>query len=218
MDGNNKLVFSLRHPFTFSFIGPSMSGKTTTLLDLLERRREIMDVEFDRIIYIYTEDQFLFKQFKARNPDVMFTKDMNVLNDIDGCKSTLIFLEDKMLDIIGKDNEEVVSLFIKGAHHKNCSVILLLQNAFAKNLRTISINTIYTALFSNPRDKSSVSFLGRQIFPGRSNYFSDSYEKAVSKPYTYLFCDFHQQTNNLFRIRSSIFPTKECEVYVPKLD
>ena len=123
-----------------------------------------------------------------------------------------------MIDFMGKENNLIVDLSIKGSHHRNMSVILLLQNAFARNMRSSSINQTYLALFNNPRDKIFVSNLSKQIYPGRPKFLPDAYEKAVSKPFNYLFMDFNQLTNNLYRIRSCLYPTKECQVYTPKIN
>jgi hypothetical protein len=141
---------------------------------------------------------------------------MEVVKDItfkDG--KTLIVFDDKIMDFVGKENEEIVEWFVKGAHHRGCSVIVLLQNAFAKNMRTVSINSFYHAHFNNPRDRSTIMSLGKQTFPGKPKFLCDAYEKAVVKPFGYLFLDFHQLTNDSFRVRSTVFPTQDCLVFVP---
>ena len=61
---DNRLLFQLRHPFIFTVVGPTMSGKTKFVLDLIERQKEIVSDTFDKVIYIYTEDQPLYEEFK----------------------------------------------------------------------------------------------------------------------------------------------------------
>jgi len=177
-----------------------------------------MSVKFDKIIYVYTEDQHLFDEYKKRHSDVLFTKNMEIVQEVTGDEKTLIIFDDKMLDFVGKENEEICSWFIRGSHHKNSSVIVLLQNAFAKNMRTVAINSIYMIYMNAPRDKSTISNLGKQIYPGKKAFLVEAYEDAVSKPYGYLLFDFHQQTNNNYRVRNSIFPTNDCKVYIPRPD
>ena len=216
---DNRLSFQLRHPFSFSLIGPSQSGKTTFVLDLIERHEEIVSVKFDRIIYIYTEDQPLYDEFKKKHPNVIFTKDMEFVTEIRYSEEkTLIVFDDKILDFIGKENEVITDFCVKGSHHRNISVIILLQNAFAKNLRTCSINSTYACFFLNPRDRGSISTLSKQIYPGKPGFLADAYEKAVSRAFGYLMFDFHMLTNNKYRVRNSLYPTRECEVYIPATD
>jgi len=217
---SNQVLFALRHPFTFSVVGPTFSGKTNLVLELIERRREIINQPIDRIIYIYTEDQEIFHEFKQKHPIMEFTTDMSILDDItytNQLKCLLIF-DDKLLDFCGKENEDIIYWFTMGAHHRNCSVILLLQTAFAKSLRTVAINSMYLLLLNNSRDKSTIWSLGKQIYPHRGKFLPEAYERAVSKPFGYLFFVFHVLDNNKYRVRSSIYPTPDCEIYVPRTE
>ena len=94
-------------------------------------------------------------------------------------------------------------------HHYNCFTVFLCQNLFnAKNdLRTLSINTQYMVLFNNPRDRSAVANLAKQIFPGRSHMLNKAYRMATSEtPYGYLLLDFQQKQKDKIRLRSHIFP------------
>ena len=210
---DNRLLFSFRHPFTAIIVGPTMSGKTQITLELIARRREIISEEFDGIYYVYTEYQSIFDQFKKKHPEVTFTSRMEDLDSIKG--KGLIIFDDKMVEFMGEENAAITKWFIRGAHHKGCSIIMLMQNAFAKNMRTCAINSIYSIYLNNPRDKSTIVNLGKQIYPGRPRFLAEAYEDAVSRPYGYLLLNFHQQTNNLYRVRSSIYPTPDCKVYVP---
>lgn len=214
-ESDNRLLFQLCHPFTATIIGPTMSGKTKLTLEIIEKRREIMSVDFDYVIYVYTENQPIFKDFHEKHPEVVFTSNMEEVDNYIGKGKCLIIFDDKMAEFEGEENQEITKWFIRGAHHKSCSIIVMLQNAFAKNMRTCSINSIYSILLNNPRDKSTIINIGKQTHPGRPRFLAEAYEDAVSTPYGYLFFDFHQKTNNQFRIRNSVFPTRDCKVYVP---
>ena len=95
----NQITFELRHPFTASIVGPTMSGKTNITLELLERRLEIMG-DFDKIIYVYAEYQKLFDIFKKKHPEVIFTNSMSELDKTDGTKKCQLIFDDKMLDFL----------------------------------------------------------------------------------------------------------------------
>ena len=76
----------------------------------------------------------------------------------------------------------VMEIFTTNSHHKNISVIYVAQNIFcnAKNSRTISLNCQYMILTNSPRDRLQVKILGKQMFPGDTKYFADSYNDAVT--------------------------------------
>jgi hypothetical protein len=68
----------------------------------------------------------------------------------------------------GKD-KRISDRFTKGSHHRNLSIIYIVQNIFhqGKEMRNISLNAHYIVLFKTPRDKQQIYMLARQINPGR---------------------------------------------------
>ena len=86
-------------------------------------------------------------------------------------KRNLIVFDDQMIDA-GKD-KRIVHLFTSGSHHRNLSVIYIVQNLFhqGKGSRSISLNSHYLVLFKNPRDKLQVLTLAKQMYPGRTEFF-----------------------------------------------
>ena len=69
----------------------------------------------------------------------------------------------------------------------------------------MSLNTQYLVLFKSPRDKQQISILARQMYPNRSHYFIEQYEKATQRPHGYLFVDLKQSTSEEDRLKSNIF-------------
>ena len=65
------------------------------------------------------------------------------------------------------NNNQIRNLFTKGSHHRNLSVIYLLQNVFhqGKINQTVSWNCKYLVLFNNPRDKMQIMTLAKQMSP-----------------------------------------------------
>ena len=52
-------------------------------------------------------------------------------------------------------------------------------------------------LFNNPRDRSAVAHLAKQIFPGRVGILNKAYREAVNgRSHGYLLLDFHQQQDD----------------------
>ena len=64
----------------------------------------------------------------------------------------------------------IAQAFTQKQHHRNLSVILILQNLYShgKVMRNVHVNTEYVVLFRNPRDKSQFGHLARQLKPKHS--------------------------------------------------
>ena len=82
-------------------------------------------------------------------------------------------------------DKPIVNLFTRGSHHRNLSVIYIVQNLFhqGKGSRSISLNSHYLVFFKNPRDKLQILTLAKQMYPGQTNFFLNQYEEAVKRPF-----------------------------------
>ena len=117
------------------------------------------------------------------------------------------------------DEKLVGSLFTKKSHHRNISIIFLVNNLYfrgLKNMRDISLNTHFTVLMRSARDRSSVVTLARQMFAGNYKYLLDAFDDATKTPYSYLLIDSKPSTPNPLRLRSKIFPGETTVCYLPK--
>ena len=172
-----------------------------------------------RIMYFYKRWQPLYDEIMKHMPDIEFTQGIpyNIKDDnyFDTKFPTLFILDDQMRD--SAKSSDICELFTEGSHHRNLSVICLVQNMFyqGKESRTMSLNTQYLVLFKSPRDKQQISILARQMYPNRSHYFIEQYEKATQRPHGYLFVDLKQSTSEEYRLKSDIFhiiPDREHQI------
>jgi len=205
--------FHVPHPGTMCICGVTGSGKTRLVLEIIKRRKELFSVPIDKVLYIYSDFQPIFADLQ--DVEVTFS---NSLVDIEGIIAGphLVVIDDHMDTIEkGPHNELIKRFFIKHSHHRNISVVLILQNPFAKGLRDINLNTQTLILFDNPRDKSVINYIARQICPGRTKFLSDAYQRAVStREFGYLVMDLHPQNRKYkYWVRSDLFPSSTCEVY-----
>jgi hypothetical protein len=69
-------------------------------------------------------------------------------------------------------------------------------------------------MFKNPRDRSQISFLARQMYPKQSKFLEEAYLDATNIPHGYLFIDLKQTTPNELRILTNVF--SKTLFYVPK--
>ena len=93
----------------------------------------------------------------------------------------MIILDDLMVEA-GKD-PRITDLYTKGSHHRNLSVVTLMQNFFGPGTKTIRRNAQYIVLFDMPADRLEITTIARQMFPGRQQSFLSVYDKAVSDKY-----------------------------------
>jgi hypothetical protein len=115
-------------------------------------------------------------------------------------------------------DKSIFSLFTIDSHHKNISVFFLTQNLFSqgKYSRTISLNCQYIILMNNPRDRSQINYLAKQVFPTNSKFLVESYIDATSQKHGYLLLDFKQDTDNSMRVQTGILPNETRIVYQVK--
>ena len=107
--------------------------------------------------------------------------------------ATLIVLDDLMNFAY---STKVSQLFTKGSHHRNISLVLITHNLFHQDpsSRDISLNTKYIVAFKNPRDKTQLVHLARQVYPGNISSFHKTYLDICKDPHSYLFLDLTQLT------------------------
>ncbi|KAK3106066.1 hypothetical protein FSP39_011921 [Pinctada imbricata] len=205
-----KESFKFQHPFTMIVAGPTMSGKTTWVKDLLILNQVMIKPSPTRIIWLYKRWQPMYDVIKKMiHPPVHFIQGLpsNIQHNdfINPKEYNLLIMDDIQRDASG--NQDVCELFTEGAHHRNLSVICLMQNIFnkGKENRTISLNSQYLVLFKNPRDQLQISVLARQMYPGKTKTILDAYNRAIEKPFGYLVVDLKQTTQESERLQTDIF-------------
>ena len=203
------MMESFKHPFTCLIAGPTGSGKTVLLLEILQNRQKMITPEPDRIIYCYKRYQSFFDKHKY----IEFHEGLVDIDELDTNQNNIVIIDDLMAQ--SEQDKSVLDLFTVDSHHKNISVFFLSQNLFSqgKYMRTISLNCHYIILMNNPRDRSQINYLARQIFPTHSKFLVESYIDATSSQYGYLFLDFKQETDNELRVQTGILPNQTRIVY-----
>ncbi|GFX22135.1 uncharacterized protein TNCV_3054891 [Trichonephila clavipes] len=199
---------NLKHPFSMMICGPSNSGKTFFVRRILETK--LIKPFPPKIIWCYGIYQKLFEKMS----DIEFHE--GIPSGVENITNALIIIDDLMNEV--GDDKKLSNLFTKGSHHRDISVIFILQNIFCKGkqIRNISLNTSYLCCFKNVTDKQQISCLARQMYPSQSKFLLESYDDATKVPYGYLFIDLKPETNERLRIRTSIFPGDKNIVYVPR--
>lgn len=208
------------HPFSCILAGPSNSGKSFFVKKMLEHAGRVLTVMPNNIVWCYSCWQPLYKEMLNKYPFITFMDTLpDTFNDermFPTNKVNLVIVDDLMDSACKSD--EIEKAFTKYVHHRNLSIIYIVQNVFCqgKASRTITLNTKYMVLFKNPRDKLQIAILARQMYPGKSKFFLEVFEDATRKPFGYLVVDLNNTTPEAYRLRTDIFPPDWTTVYCEK--
>ena len=196
------------HPFTSVIAGPTGCGKTQWVKRFVNHLEYLVDPSPTRVIWSYGEWQ---SAYQSLPPYVELMEGLPSL-PLQSVEPLLLIIDDQMHDV----NPDVTRLFTKGSHHRNISVIYIVQNLFDKNKehRTISLNAHYLIIFKNPRDNSQIVHLAKQMYPGEVDYVRESFRLATDQAHGYLVVDLKQCTPDNLRLRSYLFPGEVQQVYI----
>lgn len=133
---------SLRTNFTLTCAGPTGSGKTTWLGNLIRCAPTLYDVPPGPFYYFYKIWQDKFAEME-RDYGVHFVEGICSMNwlrkHIKPRENATIIIDDLARDL----SQDTAEIFGVGAHHFGCNVCFVTQNLFEKNpaFRNISLNS-----------------------------------------------------------------------------
>lgn len=208
-----------KHPFPALVAGPSCYGKSQFVKRLLESGEDMIEGAPENIIWCYGIYQPAYDKMLKSIPNISFVEGVpgDLESMINPTIRNLVIIDDLMQEL--SNDSRITNLFTRGYHHRNLSVIFILQNIShrGKELRDMSLNCHYLVLFKSPRDSSQVSHLAKQMFPGYTKYMQESFQDATKRPYGYLLCDLKPETPTDLRLRTNIFPGETQFAYVKKV-
>jgi hypothetical protein len=213
----NESHLKFKHPFTLTVAGPTGSGKTVLVRNLLESVDQLINVEKTfRVLWSYGTYQSGYN-VPYLNPNVRVEHIEGLPTGEEGDYDILV-VDDLMSELGG--SKALSNLFTKGSHHDNISVIFIVQNFFHKGpeMRTISLNSQYLILLKNRRDQSQMSTLARQLYPRNTKFFQEAYDMAINmSSFGYLLFDCRADTPEKLRLRTHILPSEApVIIFLPK--
>ena len=214
---SNSLGFHLKHPTTCLISGPTGCGKTKFVARLLSTSGMITPTP-SKIVWVYSEWQELYSELSSKL-NIEFVKNENLIQIYETFRVedvNLLVLDDQMSTGNIPKKKEIVKLFTQGSHHRNLTVIYIVQNLFDQGgcSRTVSLNSQYIVVFKNPRDSAQISYLAQQAYPRNSKFLVESYMDATRIPHSYLVLNLTQECEQWMRVCTKVFPGEETEIYV----
>ena len=185
MDGRFHFGFCIR------LAGPSQCGKTQTLLKLLGNKKSFYPCPPKRVVWVSGSgvvDTNLENTIKAMYPVNQFF--YAIPEEITPLVQEYDFwVFDDMASEL-KSNTEFTNFFTKIAHHKNCIMAYLSQNAYEKgaDATTRTRNCLYQIYFENKADCRWIRTLGDQLL-GNVPQFKAIFKSATREPFACLLCD-----------------------------
>ena len=227
-DDNGNTVIGkecFNHPFTMIISGSTGSGKTQWLLKFLHNFDELIvngNKQINSIVYCYGEinENILYLQTIKNLKNAKFSTYSGLPSEefvqrkaSEQENGMLLILDDLMLNA---KSGFLDSLFTKGSHNWNVSVMLVTQHLFLKELRTARNNSHYLLLMRNPQGALQIRNLAQQLFPHKTAFFLEAYRDATSQKFSYLLVDMHPNTDENMRLKTNIYKKDLTVVYVQK--
>ena len=136
-----------QHPYTAVLAGPTGSGKTQFIRNFLKNLKNLVVPVPTMILFCYAEWQPAYEEMKTFGLNIHFIKGVGDLDSLTQGPPKLVIVDDLMAEA----NEQITRLFTKGSHHKNISVMHIVQNLFSKNKeeRCINLDSHYMRQLTN---------------------------------------------------------------------
>ena len=210
----DKRDFHFKHPTTIQVSGQTRCGKTRLVRRILEK--QLIQPFGTRIIYVYSEWQPDYDMIRERYSGIDFEKKWRdeSFDSMNPKQPNILVLDYQMG--VARSSMSAADLFTKGSHHRNLTVIYLVQIVYnqGKSKRTISRNSHYSVVFRNGRDASQFRTMVYQICPNGGKWLVDSFTDATSVPYGYQVLDKHPSTLEDQTIITNILPGEQYTYYI----
>ena len=225
VDSDSSLLNHIRLPCTLLASGCTMAGKSSFLMKLLINHESMFDKPVGKFVYCYSVWSSHFDELQSILGDkIEFRKDIPTTQEICDfwetyAREVVCICDDQMhlLDDGVKEGKTLLHIATTLAHHAHFSLFLTVQNLFygSKTSRCLSLNCHYFCLFRNHRSLDQIRRFSQQTMPGQIAYFMQSFAKATTENYSYLFVDLAPHSDQRYKLKTGIFPTDKLRVFLP---
>ena len=220
-DHHKKWSYIPDHPCRILIIGASRSGKTNTLLNLINEQKDI-----DKI-YLYTKGlskpkyKYLIKNrenagIKHLNDSKAFIEYSNTMNDVyedidnhnpNRKRKVLIVFDDMIADIMtNKRFQSIIEdLFIR-CRKSNISLVFITQSYFfVPKVVRLNLTHYLIMKINNKRELQNIAINHSADIDYRD--FIKMYRECTKEPYNFLTIDIKIPSTNPLRFRKNLFDT-----------
>ena len=222
-----KDVALFKCPARIVVAGPSESGKTMMITEILKHLDTMFDCKFESVTVSIPENcAILMSEFlsKVREilPDVHIVQGLPKLTDFIGDdRPKLLVIEDQQMQL--ESSKQYTEAFHRWSHHSSLSLIYSVQNIFGRQSfsRLQTTNVKYCILLDNPSDQLSLSHISSRIFPSNPGLLRQAMDFVQDRSdikFKYIMLDF---TRDRFRrqyiCKTFIFPDPHNEYRITPL-
>ena len=127
------------HPSNVLIVGPSKSGKTQFVWKMIRHRSWLFSRPIAHVVFCYGVWQPTYDSMKREFGDTDITWVHGLPEDPYSlfAKTPGLLIVDDLMGEIEQSHKQVASWFTKGTHHMDVSLVVLMQNLFPKNMRTL---------------------------------------------------------------------------------
>lgn len=195
--------FRLENDSSMVVSGPSKSGKTTFVTQLLKNRDKMFRNPIKNMYWFYGVENGGHEELEALG--VVLKKGTPTHADFEQLGANdLIVLDD--LQEESKGDEGVTNLFLRGCHHKGFFAITITQYLYGdQQQRKINNNAHYYVIFNNARNQRQMSGFLFTMFPKGNSDLVNKLVMEVQGKYAYLFIDFTPECDERLRLRTNLF-------------
>ena len=197
----NKLM--PQHPFRLCICGASNTGKTNTLMNIIELSENFHKIylyakKLDESLYQYLIDSWEKRGEKLDVELIVYSnviEDMISVDDVDESIQNLIVIDDFVCE---KNLDKVSELFIRG-RKSNCSIVFISQSYFGIPTQ-VRINSDYFIFTRNLKGNELTQVAKDQSGILSIDEFKRMYRSATSEGYNFLLIDLKSK-NDKYRFR-----------------
>lgn len=231
------------HPFTCVVAGPTASGKTTFVANLILNKGSLIDKEFRHVLiflgtslkensilselpdryskkYPHSKTEFDFWELRkmyGTDSKHCFSKDIiRHLTEIHPDRKVCLIFDDLMKEIA--DGDVLDDIFTKMSHHGNISCINITQNLFfqgkGRGNLTHYRNTQVLVLFRSILDQSYINTVATRMgLEGKTKRAFKKMCERVQKKYRYIVIRGDSESSPLLRYSSDLFARQPFRHY-----
>ena len=209
-------------PARIIITGPTQSGKSRFIFNLIKHRTTMFSDEFQRIIYCLPPNCFnLHAEFLDNLKDVCADTDLKIMEDMPNIDELALDIDlvPKLIvfdDLMRKafNSTKVLDLITQTSHHANVTVIFTTQNVFlpSKYGKSIRYNCSTTVIFFDGNDVQMLNILSMQMFPNGNHFLQQCFDWIYQHSHIvkarYVLIDGAPSSllSRQMRVRTNIFP------------